>query len=134
MTGVIATLGYRNEKNKFVAEPAVAKIIDRIHMRGVLMDSEVLSVAGTEARTSGYGELSGGSSTLGVYSCSTPEALPPVRVLAFDDSALPSAKPGVAAKEVFASKPMPTSLVIEEDRFLSHSVLRKRRRESVKFP
>jgi hypothetical protein len=58
MTGVIATLGYRNEKNKFVEEPRIEKRTDKHHMRGVFIDSVVLSVGGTEARTSSCGEFS----------------------------------------------------------------------------
>jgi hypothetical protein len=51
MTGVMATLGYRNEKNRFVEDPRIEKRTDRVHMRGVLMDKVVSSVGGTEART-----------------------------------------------------------------------------------
>jgi hypothetical protein len=51
MMGVMLTLGYLNEKNKFVEEPRIAKKIDNAHIRGVLMDSERSSVAATEART-----------------------------------------------------------------------------------
>jgi len=58
--GVRLTLGYRKEKNRLVEEPAIAKMIDRNHMRGVSMEREVLSVAATEARTWAYGELSAG--------------------------------------------------------------------------
>ncbi len=53
MTGVIATLGYRNEKKRLVADPAMAKIIDKVHIRGVLMERVALSVGSTDARTSG---------------------------------------------------------------------------------
>lgn len=34
MIGVMATLGYRSEKNKLAAEPASEKRSERIHMRG----------------------------------------------------------------------------------------------------
>lgn len=34
MTGVIATLGYRREKKRFVAEPKSANKKDRVHIRG----------------------------------------------------------------------------------------------------
>jgi hypothetical protein len=49
--GVRLTLGYRREKNRLVEEPAIAKMMDRNHMRGVSMESEVLSLGETEART-----------------------------------------------------------------------------------
>lgn len=49
--GVRLTLGYRREKNKLVEEPAIAKMMDKNHMRGVSMDREVLSVGATDART-----------------------------------------------------------------------------------
>jgi hypothetical protein len=45
------TLGYLKEKNRLVEEPKIANKIERIHMRGVLIDSEVSSVAATDART-----------------------------------------------------------------------------------
>jgi hypothetical protein len=45
------TLGYRKEKNKFVDEPKMAKIMESVHMRGVFMDSETSSVGRTDART-----------------------------------------------------------------------------------
>jgi len=51
ITGVMLTLGYLSEKNRLVADPKTAKSRDRNHMRGVLIDKETLSVAGTEART-----------------------------------------------------------------------------------
>jgi hypothetical protein len=51
MTGVMATLGYLKEKNKFVEDPRIAKRTDKTHIRGVLMDKVMLSVGGTEART-----------------------------------------------------------------------------------
>lgn len=38
MTGVIATLGYLSEKNRFVAEPSNANARERIHMRGAVDD------------------------------------------------------------------------------------------------
>ncbi len=63
ITGVIATLGYLKEKKRFVEDPRIEKRIDRNHMRGVLTDRVVLSIGDTEARTCGYGELSGGSSS-----------------------------------------------------------------------
>ena len=34
MIGVIATLGYRSEKNRFVADPTKAHNMARVHMRG----------------------------------------------------------------------------------------------------
>lgn len=49
--GVRLTLGYRREKNRFVDEPAMEKMMERNHMRGVSMDRERLSVAATEALT-----------------------------------------------------------------------------------
>ena len=126
MTGVMATLGYLNEKNRFVAEPATANSNDRIHIRGVLMETVVLSVAGTEARTSGYGELSGGSSVVGMYSCSKSDALPVcVLVLVLEESVLCSAIAGLTAKEALASMPIPTSLAPEEDLRRVHSELRR---------
>jgi len=45
------TLGYLKEKNKLVEEPSIANNIDSVHMRGVLIDSVMSSVAATEART-----------------------------------------------------------------------------------
>lgn len=51
MTGVMLTLGYLREKNRFVAEPRKEKSKDRVHMRGVLMEREVSSKGRTEART-----------------------------------------------------------------------------------
>lgn len=49
--GVRLTLGYRREKKRFVEEPAMEKMMDRNHMRGVSMDKERLSVAATDALT-----------------------------------------------------------------------------------
>ena len=57
---MIATEGYRREKNRLVADPAIAKRMDKVHMRGVLIESSVLSVGWTDALTSGYCELSVG--------------------------------------------------------------------------
>lgn len=54
ITGVIEIDGYRSEKNRFVEDPRRENRMDKVHMRGVLMDSVRSSVAGTEARTSGY--------------------------------------------------------------------------------
>ncbi len=62
ITGVMLTLGYLNEKNKFVAEPKIANSMESTHIRGVFIDKDVLSVAATEARTAAYGELSRTSS------------------------------------------------------------------------
>ena len=53
MIGAIVTEGYRREKNRFVPEPNTENIIDRNHMRGVLIDNVVLSYGATEARTWG---------------------------------------------------------------------------------
>lgn len=66
ITGVIETLGYRNEKKRFEDDPRIEKMVDNVHIRGVFIDRVVLSTAETEARTCGYGELSGGSSSLWV--------------------------------------------------------------------
>jgi hypothetical protein len=62
------TLGYRNEKKRFEDDPRIEKMVDNVHIRGVFIDKVVLSTAETEARTWGYGELSGGSSSLSVSS------------------------------------------------------------------
>lgn len=51
MMGVILTLGYLKEKNKLVDEPKIAKNMESTHMRGVLMERVISSVAATEART-----------------------------------------------------------------------------------
>jgi hypothetical protein len=51
MTGVIATLGYLREKNRFVEEPSTEKSMDKVHILGVFMDRLVSSVGETEART-----------------------------------------------------------------------------------
>jgi hypothetical protein len=50
------------------AEPVSEKSRERIHMRGVLIDRVISSVAGTVARTWAYGELSGGSSSVDLVS------------------------------------------------------------------
>lgn len=54
ITGVMEMDGYRSEKKRFVEDPSREKRMDSVHMRGVLIDSVRSSVAGTEARTSGY--------------------------------------------------------------------------------
>jgi hypothetical protein len=58
--GVMLTLGYLKEKNRFVDEPKIANKMESVHMRGVLIESVISSVAATEARTWAYGELSAG--------------------------------------------------------------------------
>ena len=70
ITGVIETLGYRKEKKRFVEDPRMANKRDSTHIRGVLIERAVLSTADTEARTCGYGELSGGSSSFVVEASS----------------------------------------------------------------
>lgn len=52
------TLGYLKEKKRLVDDPRMAKNMDSVHMRGVLMDNVKSSLAGTAARTWAYGELS----------------------------------------------------------------------------
>jgi hypothetical protein len=51
MTGVMATLGYLREKNKLVEDPRMEKSTDNVHIRGVLMEREMLSVGATDALT-----------------------------------------------------------------------------------
>ena len=51
MMGVMLTLGYLREKNKLVDEPNIANNMERVHMRGVLIDNVRSSVAATEDRT-----------------------------------------------------------------------------------
>jgi hypothetical protein len=51
MMGVMLTLGYLKEKNRFVEDPKIANKMESAHMRGVLMEREISSVAATEART-----------------------------------------------------------------------------------
>jgi hypothetical protein len=58
--GEMLTLGYLKEKNRLVEDPRTANRIERVHMRGVLMDNDKSSVAATDARTRANGELSGG--------------------------------------------------------------------------
>lgn len=57
----MATLGYLKEKNKLVDEPRMEKRMDKHHMRGVFIESVVLSIGDTEARTTSFGEFSSAS-------------------------------------------------------------------------
>jgi len=77
--------------------------------------------------------VSGGSSTEGIYSGSTSEPSP-VRVLELEDSALCSAMAGFTAKDVLASRPIPMSLVAEEDLRRLHCALRRGYPGSEKCP
>lgn len=73
MTGVIATLGYRSEKKRFVEEPRMEKRTDKHHIRGVFIDRVVSSVGGTEARTASWGEFSSNSVSLAVEDAESSE-------------------------------------------------------------
>jgi hypothetical protein len=83
------------------------------------MDRAVLSVGTTEALTSGYGELSGGSS-------SSLSLLRPFCVLwlALEDSVLSSAMGGARPNVVLESGPIIMSLVREDDRLRLRSRIR----------
>lgn len=104
MTGVIATLGYRNEKKRFVEDPRKEKRTERHHMRGVLIDRVVSSVGRTDARTISCGESSpsSGSRFKEVSSSSLsngPACEPPLLELGVLFESFPSISPGIDASD-----------------------------------
>jgi len=103
---------------------------DSIHIRGVLIDKVVLSMAGTDALTSGYGEFSGSSSN-GISSWSGPCLL---RRLPCDDSALCSGIIPAPAKDTLESIPWATSPVSETDRLRLYCTGEAPRRVLAKRP